>query len=466
MLDTKGHLIVLERDKKRLAAMLRRLQQEAALRGPYLSPCCKPQHAASSNRSKPPGKASSDSNREESLWLAELAGKRPLYFARSSELPGSAAVDAPAAPAAASYPKIAAALPMLLVEVRRADFAAVDGKVPPFCCAQKIVLDPSCSGSGLPIHAVTTTAIPAAARESCGKNSAQRLHAVVAGTKARTCDPFASASTFVAAVSASSVENDPPDLLRWSWEGWKYRASVCSSSEGPPLDGRPADSFDGPLPGVVPLECEEERVVRLAAMQRKLLLHALTAFPAACLVCYSTCSLYVHENEAVLLGVGLQQPQQHTQRLEGQTSQQQERQSTALQGWQVFRPSLHPGWFVPAAAVSELRQQIRNSSSRSTEELEKALESFGSLCVRASFQTHKCRGFFLATVRRISPSLGTATAAAITAAEKRAAGTGGGKTRKRKREPNELVATVTSLEATKTKNKRKIRGCTKAGIRI
>lgn len=466
MLGTKGHLIVLERDTKRLAAMLRRLQQEAALRGPYLSPCCKQERAASNNRSKHPGKARSDSNREEFLWLAELAGKRPLYFARSSELPGSAAVDAPAAPAAASYPKLAAALPMLLVEVRRADFAAVDGKVPPFCCAQKIVLDPSCSGSGLPIHAATATAIPATAREPCGKNGARCLRAVAAGTKARTCDPVASASTVVAAVSASSVENDPPDLLRWSWEGWKYRSSVCSPSEGLPLDGRPAESFDGPLPGVVPSECGEKRVVRLAAMQQKLLLHALTAFPAACLVCYSTCSLYVHENEAVLLGVGLQQPQQQTQRREGQTSQQQERQNTALQGWHVFRPSLHPGWFVPAAAVLELRQQIRSSSSRSTEKLEKALESFGSLCVRASFQTHKCRGFFLATVRRSSPSLGAPTAAAITAAGKTAAGIGGGKTRKRKKEANELVATVSSVEATKTNKKRKIRGCTKAGIRI
>lgn len=45
---------------------------------------------------------------------------------------------------------------------------------------------------------------------------------------------------------------------------------------------------------------DQERIDSLASFQRRILLHALTSFPSVKTVCYSTCSIYVDENECVV----------------------------------------------------------------------------------------------------------------------------------------------------------------------
>lgn len=52
-----------------------------------------------------------------------------------------------------------------------------------------------------------------------------------------------------------------------------------------------------------PLMKDERRVRSLASFQIRILSHALTQFPSVKTVCYSTCSVYVEENEAVVSAV-------------------------------------------------------------------------------------------------------------------------------------------------------------------
>ncbi|OEH77035.1 hypothetical protein cyc_04267 [Cyclospora cayetanensis] len=426
MLGKRGHLVILEREHKRLATLLGRLQTEGGLRGPYLSPCCSERHAAKipSPRGSQPGKgycdregsATSTASKVKLLQLARLAAKRPLYFTRACEAPRN--TDAGAS-AAASYPALAAVLPLLLVEVRAADFSTIDGRVPPFCFAQKIILDPSCSGSGLPTHKSALPLAPASTDDGCAAENID--------------------------IRTLKHHLDPPDLLQCSWEGW-------SRSH---LENPPAGCPQGPLPSILPPAAEEDRVVRLAALQHKLLSHALTAFPSASLVCYSTCSLYVHENEAVLLRACLQQ-------------QQQQQPSPAR--WRVCQPPLHSGWFPLPSAIEELRYQVA-SCGHSTESggksptaiLDEALCSFGTLCVRAFPQIHKCRGFFLATLQRDRPPHAQAVppveAAAFT-------GYKGPRKRKNPNKKEALSLSIAEKGGSTARKKPKLRSCTKAGIRI
>ncbi|KAL8431413.1 hypothetical protein ACSSS7_005292 [Eimeria intestinalis] len=470
-LGSQGHLIALEKHEGRRAILLRRLLIEGRLKGPFTSPTCSHQYQVTSsngtgtggsgsrmgrscdNNNSSSSKNSIGSDTEHFLHLARLAAKRPLYLARreddARECGASAAAAAgvrtaaaaaataaarrTAAAAGASYPKVAALLPSLLVEVRGIDFAAVDGAKPPFCFAQKILLDPSCSGSGLPTHH-PSAAITAAAVKP-------------ADTEAR---------------------QDEISLQRWSWERWG----------GEDQHGLSTEEASKKLPTVNAPPTQDQRVLRLAALQQKLLLHALTAFPAARTVCYSTCSLYVQENECVLLSLGLHQ-QQHRQH-----SQHSQQQQAKLSAWRVCRPPLHAGWFPTALAVSQLVQQIESSSSNSssnssssTRQLQDAMQRFGPLCVRAAPETHKCRGFFLAAIQRteLQPPRAPAAAAVTkrataTAAATAVASAGNKRARRGKRKKLEDRGQGLGEQLPAKRGRlgllKNIRSCSKAGIKL
>lgn len=49
-------------------------------------------------------------------------------------------------------------------------------------------------------------------------------------------------------------------------------------------------------------EKDSERLHKLAGLQKKLMLHAMNAFPSVLRIVYSTCSIYPEENEEVLMG--------------------------------------------------------------------------------------------------------------------------------------------------------------------
>lgn len=64
----------------------------------------------------------------------------------------------------------------------------------------------------------------------------------------------------------------------------------------------PSCSGSGMLNRFVDEQKDDERLFKLGGLQYKLLYHAMTAFPAAQRIVYSTCSLHAEENEEVVLG--------------------------------------------------------------------------------------------------------------------------------------------------------------------
>jgi 25S rRNA (cytosine2278-C5)-methyltransferase len=134
----------------------------------------------------------------------------------------------------------------------------MDAHAEQFRDVKAVLLDPSCSGSGT-----------AAVRQD------HLLPCSVAG-RAASADSAASAEAAAEADSAASA---------------KAAADADSAASAEAAAEAPA----------VPAG-EQQRVARLAAFQARALRHALS-FPAARRVVYSTCSVYLEENEAVVAEV-------------------------------------------------------------------------------------------------------------------------------------------------------------------
>lgn len=173
--------------------------------------------------------------------------------------------------------------PLLLVEVRVADFLQLSGSEAPFCFVEKLLLDPSCSGSGLPLHALEARGV------------AEHLPLLSTASVHRQDDK--------APVSRSSTRSgSAPDAD----QSLDHSADSTTSS----FDADHLRSYDDsgyhatPALGVMsrlsPEMSSLRRVQQLGAFQRRLLLHALTNFPSLRVCCYSTCSSYVEENEGVV----------------------------------------------------------------------------------------------------------------------------------------------------------------------
>lgn len=64
----------------------------------------------------------------------------------------------------------------------------------------------------------------------------------------------------------------------------------------------PSCSGSGMLTRAENEEKDMSRLHKLAGLQKKLLIHAMTTFPNVQKIVYSTCSIYAEENEEVLLG--------------------------------------------------------------------------------------------------------------------------------------------------------------------
>lgn len=138
-----------------------------------------------------------------------------------------------------------------VVDVRCADFLAAepadDAALSRVRC---LVVDPSCSGSGT--------------REDGAEAAARGLELL------------------------------PP----WGGHmGTGGEAGGAADAAAPAPDATAAAAGDWP-PSPPPLD--RERVARLAAFQSNILAAALTRWPGADLVCYSTCSVYAEENEGVV----------------------------------------------------------------------------------------------------------------------------------------------------------------------
>lgn len=137
------------------------------------------------------------------------------------------------------------------------DFLALDPTEPRFENVAGLLLDPSCSGSGIiGRDDVPALALPAAAGTDGAGKKRKRAHedAEAPKTGQRRKQP-----DLVAAATSATDEND--------------------------------------LPAAAPLSAD--RLTKLSNLQTRIVEHAL-AFPAATRITYSTCSIHLLENEAVV----------------------------------------------------------------------------------------------------------------------------------------------------------------------
>lgn len=412
LLHGRGHLIALERDLDRAAVLIRRLLLQGNLEGPFLASTCSPASRLCSPLGAPsPAASSTDSPSQqegksvdrlnESLnqkrhiqnmnrgdgdvfhTYARRASQQPLYFTTRGHPPdktppSSSSSDSPCSPSHA-WGSSPASLgcpclvsrghgspspvldpscrhPLLLVEVRVTDFLRVSGSEPPFCFVEKLVLDPSCSGSGLPLHRLNAHGFPGHSsplvtvaptdtrndnklnsREgSCGHSEGwsplQGNHSTDQDTVRGTTSSLPADDKASAHPSQSVAASAVLQGHKWTdmgeagpGAGSSQRNSGPTASDeahrGPsPLDGGSVtretlsmgirkDVDDSGFHATPPLSIMSRlspemgslrRVQQLGAFQRRLLAHALTNFPSLRVCCYSTCSSYVEENEGVV----------------------------------------------------------------------------------------------------------------------------------------------------------------------
>ncbi|KAG8229319.1 hypothetical protein J437_LFUL007127 [Ladona fulva] len=168
---------------------------------------------------------------------------------------------------------------------------------------------------------------------------------------------------FVEEAGASCVktlQKDSVTLKRESVPGVEY-ILVDPSCTGSGMVKRPVS-------GCFEEESQDERLHKLVGFQKRILYHALTEFPSARRVLYSTCSVLSAENEEVVSST-LRNLQKNEQK------------------WHLVDPL--PEW-----------------SGRGCED---EYPGIGKLCIYASFEEHMTNGFFMAMFERddISSSSGS-----------------------------------------------------------
>ncbi|PHJ17289.1 nol1 nop2 sun family protein [Cystoisospora suis] len=418
LLHGHGHLIALERDLDRAVVLIRRLLLQGNLDGPFLASACSPASRLSSPLGAPgPAAPSTDSpshqemknvdRLKESLdqkrnnekvhrgdddvfrTYARKASQQPLYFTSRGHIPGKTPQSSPSlnsscSPSYAQGPSSSRPTlgcpclalrgrgspspvsdpscghPLLLVEVRVTDFLRISGFDPPFCYVEKLVLDPSCSGSGLPLHRLSAhgdskhssrlvSVSSASTQEDNKLNSRKgsRVHSEgllpLQGshrTDQNTVRDIPSSVSDDDKVSAHPSQKLAGNLVLHRHKGRETGEAgpVADSSQtqsGSETSGEARRTQRGQFQlegGSVPrgetlsmgignvaedsgfhatpslsvmsrLSPEKSslrRVQQLGAFQRRLLAHALTNFPSVRVCCYSTCSSYVEENEGVV----------------------------------------------------------------------------------------------------------------------------------------------------------------------
>ena len=207
----------------------------AYLLDPDVQDCCMDACAAPGNKSTHLAAILREKGRE-------LSRKRILIHATERDPKRASVLDAMLAKAGASD----------LVRVHRQDFLTFDPTKPPCSTISALLLDPSCSGSGIVSrdqnYQVTLPSIPAApAPQTHPKRKRKRAN----------LEPLLEVSTAVAQEETPVPADNSPEFL-------------------------------------------QTRLASLSAFQTRLLLHALH-FPNARTITYSTCSIYADENEHVVI---------------------------------------------------------------------------------------------------------------------------------------------------------------------
>ncbi|KAK3302222.1 S-adenosyl-L-methionine-dependent methyltransferase [Chaetomium strumarium] len=167
------------------------------------------------------------------------------------------------------------------------DFLKTDPHAPEFRRVGALLLDPSCSGSGI-----------------VGRDDTPEFHLPSTTTSSSSCS-----------ASSSSSSKPPPNRNRKRKRPQQPSSSSDSSGPNPPTTtttSSSSSSTNTAAAAVILVDDEgnetqltspqalQARLAALAAFQLSILLHAFT-FPAARKVTYSTCSVHAVENEGVVL---------------------------------------------------------------------------------------------------------------------------------------------------------------------
>jgi 16S rRNA C967 or C1407 C5-methylase (RsmB/RsmF family) len=245
------------------AALLHRRMREAC--GCGASAAARPAYAVSFAECRPEGAADGEGEGEhDSAWAGEDGEEERGSGRQGQQGKGKgkgkgARGKRPAAGAAAP--------PSPLIRCACADFLALDPRDPAFARVRYLLLDPSCSGSGM--------AAKDATRAVAGAGGPARAAAAAKAAAAADAAPAMPAAELIQFYSAPT--------------GDAARAGA----------GDELGSGGRRQPG------GQHRVASLAAFQRRALAHALS-FPALQRVAYSTCSLWLQEDEAVVAEALLQ----------------------------------------------------------------------------------------------------------------------------------------------------------------
>lgn len=270
------------------------------------------------------------------------------------------------------------------------DFLALNPQDPRFADVRSILLDPSCSGSGI---------IGRDDGDDVGGGSGREYKLVLPRTPQEIA--HAKANTLAGSNAKGQKRKRKPAVQPPA----SFPPLPLQPSPSPTTETHPQTQPQSRQHSPPPSSKQPERLKALNTFQHKLLTHAFR-FPSATCVIYSTCSIHGEENESVvvraLTSIASCSPATNTHRTNSTNGAKSERKST--RGWRLLPRSEQPPTLREwrrrgdVAAASAAITKIRSSSGTEVEiEIGVGAQDVADACIRcAKGEGEGTMGFFVA----------------------------------------------------------------------